>query len=81
MERQMGKPFSVQGELCWLVENMGFNHSIGMYAKMVKLKDGSETVVVRPTGGTWRFWTPRDRTQPLREAAAKGWPHDDLQKS
>lgn len=42
----------------------GYNHDIGKYWKRVQTPDGEKMVVGRP--GFWRFWTPEDRTQHLR---------------
>ncbi len=48
-----------------VIENLGFVHDIGMYAKVVMTENGERKVV--KDGGKWRFWTSVDRTQPLRE--------------
>lgn len=68
---------TVDGKRYKVVEDMGFNHSTGTYAKVVKAEDG-ERVAVRPPGGVWRFWEAKDRARPLAEAAARGWPKREL---
>lgn len=51
---------NVDGNDYKVVESMGFNHNIGMYAKVVMTETG-ERVAVKHPRGVWRFWTPRDR--------------------
>jgi hypothetical protein len=55
--------------------SLGYVHDVGMHVKEVELPDGSPAKVVK-RGSTWQRWTARDRTAPLREAAAKGWPKE-----
>lgn len=53
--------------VCSVVENLGFRHDIGMYAKWVEY-NGKEFMAVRPRGPfPWRKWSAADRTRPLRE--------------
>jgi hypothetical protein len=68
----MGK-ITVQGEIYTVTDKGCYSHDIGHYWKMVQTPDGEKPVVGRP--GYWRFWTPADRTRPLREAIARGWPN------
>lgn len=53
----------IEGKDYKVVENMGFNHSIGGYAKFVETDEGQK-VVVKFRGGPWRFWTPQDKLRP-----------------
>ena len=62
----------VEGVECKTFDNMGFNHSIGMYARSVRLKDGTEKVAVKYPRGAWRFWTPQDRLSGGRRVIATG---------
>lgn len=59
---------TIDGKKYKVVEDLGFNHSAGCYAKLVQTPDG-EKVAVSPLGrrGHWRFWTAADRTAPLRQ--------------
>ena len=68
------KKLTVRGVEYDLVERMGYNHSTGCYACVVDTANGTEIVVSEMARGPWRFWTPRDRVGPLREAAKHGWP-------
>jgi hypothetical protein len=59
---------------CKVVESLGYNPDIGARVNVV-LHDGMERKAVGGGQHGWRFWTPRDRVQPLidhaeREAAA-----------
>ena len=63
---------TVNGVKCKVVESLGYNHDMGGYVKRV-VYDGKEQMAVGGPG-RWRLWTPTDRTQPLREAMARGWP-------
>ena len=69
----MSKRIQVDGELWEVSENLGYNHDVGGYVKMV-LVDDREKAIVRQPGGKWRFWQPRDRVGPLVDAVRKGWP-------
>lgn len=57
----MARKLSVGGTKYPLVENMGYNHSVGAYSAFVEMPDGSEKAVVRRRGRPWRFWTMQDR--------------------
>ncbi len=50
---------TIDGRKYKVTENMGFNHSIGRYCKMVD-DNGKEKIIVKD-GKTWRFWTAKDR--------------------
>ena len=54
----------VDGEHYDVVENMGFNHSVGMYTKLVR--DGERERMAVKQGKRWRFWTAADRVKPLK---------------
>ncbi|WP_419917471.1 hypothetical protein [Candidatus Poriferisocius sp.] len=64
----------VDGEAYPVVESLGFEHTAGMYAKLVKVGDGEKMAVKAPRGA-WRFWTAEDRVKPLREEAVCGTPY------
>ncbi len=55
----------INGESYKVVESMGFNHSVGMYAKLVQ--DGERERMAVKQGKCWRFWTAEDRVAPLRK--------------
>ena len=74
----MPKNVTVDGVQYAVTEQPGYDGSIGGYRAFVTTPDG-EKAVVRFTGSKWRFWTPSDRTQPLRDAVARGWPNKDQQ--
>ena len=46
----------VNGKSYKVTESLGFQHSVGMYAKVIMV-DGKERTVVKDSGG-WRFWVP-----------------------
>lgn len=73
----MGK-ITVDGIAYKVTDKGCYNHDIGSYWKRVETPDGEKMVV--GSRGFWRFWTPADRTAPLREAIAKGWPRKDWGK-
>ncbi len=53
----------VDGELRTVIETIGYQPSIGLYAKVVrwsKDKDVNRVVVSRSPRGPWRPWTPDD---------------------
>lgn len=52
-----------------VVERLGYDHSIGRYAAIVKDGDRERTVV--KTGKVWRFWGAQDRIRPLVEHIAR----------
>lgn len=52
---------TVEGKKYKVTEDMGFNHSTGVYAKYIEV-DGVETVVTRIAGSKeWEFWVPKIR--------------------
>ena len=51
---------NIEGKDYKVVENMGFNHDIGGYAKFVQTDEG-EKVAVKFRGGQWKFWRPQDK--------------------
>ena len=59
---------TIDGVKYKVVETFGYNHDTGCYAKRVQTPDG-ERMAVSPVarGGKWRFWTAKDRTEPLRQ--------------
>lgn len=61
----------VEGKKYKVIDKGCYNHDIGDYWKRVLTPEGEKMVV--GTRGRWRFWTPADRTRPLREAMARGW--------
>ncbi len=67
----MGK-ITVEGTTYKVTDKGHYNHDVGDYVKWVQTPDGEKMVV--GSRGRWRFWTAEDRTRPLREAIAKGWP-------
>lgn len=69
-------PITINGRQYKVIDSGGYNHDIGAYWKMVKTPDGNLMVV--GSRGSWRFWHPSDRTKPLREAIARGWPNKNL---
>lgn len=68
----MPKKIEIDGVKYPVTEMWGYDHSVGMYRAHVDTPDGGRTVV-KHRGGDWRFWGASDRTQPLREALARGW--------
>ena len=63
---------TIDGTKYKVTENMGYMPDVGSQVLMVE-RDGKECAAVR-RAGKWWFWTARDRTVPLREAVARGWP-------
>lgn len=61
----MSAKITIQGTQYKVAEDLGFNHSIGMYAKMVFTGDGRK-MAVRPARGAWRFSTSGDRLSAVR---------------
>jgi hypothetical protein len=53
---------TVNGVKYRVVENMGYQPSCGMYAKMVATPCG-DRVAVKCWGGIWRWWLVDDRLQ------------------
>jgi len=74
----MGK-ITVEGQPYKVTDSGSYNHDIGQYWKRVATPDGEKMVV--GTRGRWRFWTARDRTRPLVDAIAKGWPNPGWDKT
>lgn len=60
----MARYINVDGFRCKVVESLGFVHDIGRRASVV-LHEGVERKAVYSGPGGWRFWTPRNRIQPL----------------
>lgn len=69
---------TINGRKVKVLSSLGYNQDVGEYVKMVEIDGKREMAVGGP--GRWRLWTPRDRTRPIREAAAKGWPRKDWDK-
>jgi hypothetical protein len=67
----MGK-ITVEGERYKVVDSGRYNHKIKAYCKWVETPEGKKMVV--GSRDNWRFWTARDRTQPLLDGFKKGWP-------
>ena len=59
----------VDGIAYAVVENLGFNPSAGVYAKLLQTKTGPR-MAVSSRGGAWRWWGPLDRTAPLRRSTS-----------
>jgi hypothetical protein len=55
-----------------VIDSLGYNHDVGAQVKMIEY-EGKRAMVVG-SAGRWRLWTASDRTAPLREAVARGWP-------
>lgn len=55
----------VDGKKYTVVENLGYNHSTGVYAKVVDV-DGEEKVAIRAavTCSPWHFQKPEDKLRP-----------------
>lgn len=51
---------------CKVVENLGYNHDMGAYCKIVS-HDGREFVVKKWAGKVWAPHTAQERTQPIRD--------------
>ncbi len=45
---------TVEGKKYKTIEDLGFSHSIGKYAKLLKV-DGGERVAVKSPGGIWKW--------------------------
>lgn len=45
---------TIDGKKYKTIEDMGYQHSFGFYAKCVKTDDGEKIVIKRP-GGKWQF--------------------------
>jgi len=55
------KPLIIDGTKYKVSENMGYNHSIGAYCKMVDTESGERMTIRRQGSKVWRFWTAEDR--------------------
>lgn len=51
----------VEGQKYKVVENLGFNHDRGEYAKVVQTESGERVVVRPPDGKRWAFSVPQIR--------------------
>jgi len=54
---------------------MEWNPDVGAYTRWVRV-DGVEKLQVR-RAGVWVSWTAEERTRPLLDAIAQGWPKTD----
>lgn len=63
---------TIDGRKVKVLASLGYNQDVGAYVKEVEIDGKRQMAVGRP--GAWRLWTPADRTRPLREAVARGWP-------
>ena len=54
------KKLCVGGEFYDVLEHMGYQTSIGHYAKRVRWGKGVRVAVARTLCGPWRFWTQAD---------------------
>jgi hypothetical protein len=71
---------TINGKKVKVLSSLGYNHDVGAYVKEVEIDGQRQMAVGSP--GYWRLWTAADRTRPLREAIARGWPNEpkgDLQ--
>lgn len=64
---------TMDGKKYKVLESFGFNCIVDAQVKFI-LYDGKRTMVVG-SAGRWRLWSPEDRTKPIRDAMARGWPH------
>lgn len=53
-----------------VIGNLGLQHSIGMYAKIVETPTGGR-VVVKKEGSNWRFWNPEDKLKLKRSESER----------
>ena len=66
------KPILIDGVEYPVVDNLGFQHSAGCYAKEVVMPDGSGQIArAQSASGPWRFHTPEETVAPLAEYLAK----------
>ena len=54
----------IEGVRYLVHDNLGFQHSAGVFAKEVHTIGGPRIAVRDPGGSAWRFWTAKDRLQP-----------------
>jgi hypothetical protein len=66
---------TIDGRKVKVLSSLGYNHDVGAYVKEVEIDGQRQMAVGGP--GRWRLWNAADRTRPLREAIARGWPHKD----
>jgi hypothetical protein len=52
-----------------VLEDLGYQPSAGAKAKEVRTPDGPRMAIL--IGGSWRWWTVRDRLQPSGSVAAE----------
>ena len=62
------KEIEVAGIKYEIVSNLGYQHSSGVYAKMVQTPTGEKMVVKE--FGKWRFWTVEDRISVAKKMLA-----------
>ena len=55
----------IDGTKYKVLDSLGFDHSIGAYAREVQTDSGPKMAVKQH--GRWRFWTTVDRITPLVE--------------
>ena len=67
---------TIDGKKVKVLSSLGYNHDVGAYVKEVEI-DGKRQMAVG-SRGCWRLWTAADRTWPLREAIARGWPSEKV---
>lgn len=60
----MARYIAVEGHRCKVVDALGYNPDIGQRVTVVE-HEGSERKAVGGGRYGWRFWTARDRAQPL----------------
>lgn len=61
----------VDGANYKVLDNLGYQHSAGVYAKEVETESGAR-IAVRPRHGvSWRWWGAGDRVAPLVAWAAR----------
>ena len=64
-----GVPYAV-------LDNLGFQHSVGVYAKEVQTPEGPKMAVRSPGSNNWRFWIPTDRLRPGSVVTGQGRPEE-----
>jgi hypothetical protein len=55
MVRTFFKDILVEGNYYKVVENLGFQHSVGKYVKIVKTPDGERAITRFPKSSTWKW--------------------------
>ena len=62
----MPRTVEVEGVEYPVVENLGYQHSAGVYVRCVAVAKGIERMAVSwRASGPWRWWRPKDRVRPL----------------